>query len=222
MPFFLIFGVLLGGVIVTAYRAYDEPFTSDVTLVVGAWNLLNLLLAGCALGVVSERGEKASTRRVKVSRRCEFNIQGKWCPATIVDVSVHGARIHIFGTSSIEFPKGETTSIRFKPYSGKGLGSLPVSVRNVTVEGQTTAVGCKYTPTEPAHHQLIADLLFANSSQWTQFQASRRFNPGLMRGTIWFLGLSLYQTYRGVFYLMRTLWGGGKGLGQAQVEEGAT
>ena len=36
-------------------RSSPSPIKADVTLVVGGWNLLNLIMAGCALGVVSER-----------------------------------------------------------------------------------------------------------------------------------------------------------------------
>src|ERR1051325_6670994 len=58
MPFFFIFFVLLAAVAMTVYKVYAEPFKADVTLVVGGWNLINLIMAGCALGVVSERGER--------------------------------------------------------------------------------------------------------------------------------------------------------------------
>jgi len=71
-PFFIIFAVLLVGVGVTVYRVYTEPYNADVTVVVGAWNLLNLVMAGAALGVVSERGARTATRRIKTSRRCDF------------------------------------------------------------------------------------------------------------------------------------------------------
>jgi cellulose synthase (UDP-forming) len=206
-PFFIIFAVLLAAVAVTIYRVYTEPYKADVTLVVGGWNLLNLIFAGCALGVVSERGEKAATRRVKVSRRCEFKIGGKWYPATIEDVSVHGARVQVFGKEAAQVSKDDPAAIRFKPFTGKEVGILPVFVRNMQQEAQTTAIGCRYDASEPAHHRLIADLIFANSSQWTEFQLSRRGNPGLLRGTIWFLGLSFFQSSRGLVYLARTLRG---------------
>ena len=71
-PFFMIFAILLSAVAMTVYKVYSEPFKTDVTLVVGGWNLLNLIFAGCALGVVSERGQRAATRRVnEVSARTE-------------------------------------------------------------------------------------------------------------------------------------------------------
>ena len=47
-PLFAFFCVLLGGVAMTVYRLVEQPYKADVTLVVGMWNVLNVLLAGCA------------------------------------------------------------------------------------------------------------------------------------------------------------------------------
>ena len=52
MPYFIIFGILLLGVVATGVRVWLEPYKADLTLVTGAWNVLNLIIAGCALGVV--------------------------------------------------------------------------------------------------------------------------------------------------------------------------
>jgi len=200
-PFFVIFGVLVIAVGVTVYRIYAEPFKADVTIVVGAWNILNLIIAGCALGVVSERGQRAATRRVKVSRRCEISVGDTWLPGTIEDVSVRGLQAEIFGSPTLKV--GDTLTVRFKTYFDEQEHTLPLDVRNVSKRGDTVTVGVRYAPQTTFHHRLIADLIFANSSQWTQFQLSRRGNPGLLRGTAWFLSLAFYETYRGVVYLGR-------------------
>lgn len=207
-PFFVIFSVLLAALAFTIYRVYTEPYKADVTLVVGGWNLLNLILAGCALGVVSERGEKASSRRVKVSRRCEFAIGGEWHPATIENVSAHGARVQVYGLPGDALVVDTRGRIRFEPYSGDGtLDMLPVAVRNVDVTGDLTIVGCRYMPETARHHSLVADLIFANSQQWSEFQHTRRGNPGLLRGTLWFLWLAFYQMSRGLIYFFRSIAG---------------
>lgn len=81
--------------------------------------------------------------------------------------------------------------------------TLLVVVRNIEQMGDITAIGCQYVPRGAADHRLIADLVFANSDQWTKFQQARRRNPGIIRGTFWFLSMSLYQTSRGLIYLFR-------------------
>jgi cellulose synthase (UDP-forming) len=87
------------------------------------------------------------------------------------------------------------------------MGDLPIQVRNVRKQAGETAVGCLFMPDDPTDHTLIADLIFANSSQWTKFQLDRRGNPGLIKGTIWFFGVAIFQTYRGFSYLARQITG---------------
>lgn len=205
MPFFFIFFVLLAAVAMTVYKVYAEPFKADVTLVVGGWNIINLIMAGCALGVVSERGERAASRRVKVSRRCEFQMGGQWLKGTIKDVSVNGAQVLVFGAGLDEFAKESISAIRFKMFADGSEGVLPVTVRNFERTSDSIAVGCQFNPSEANHHRFIADLLFASSKQWEEFQLSRRGNPGLLRGTVRFLRLAFFQTYRGLVYLGRDI-----------------
>jgi cellulose synthase (UDP-forming) len=204
-PFFVIFFVLVVAFAMSVYRVYAEPYKADVTLVVGGWNLLNIIIAGCALGVVSERGERQASRRVKVSRRCEFGIGDRWFTATIGNVSVHGAALQVYTEGATGFANDAMGAIRFQPFSDMPVSELPVEIRNFNTTGDVTAVGCRYMPQKAVDHRLIADLIFANSAQWTQFQTSRRNNPGLLRGTLWFLWLAVYQTSRGLGYLVRDL-----------------
>jgi len=204
-PFFVIFFVLLVAFAISVYRVYAEPYKADVTLVVGGWNLLNIILAGCALGVVSERGERQASRRIKVSRRCEFGIDDQWFTATIEDVSVHGAAVQVYTEGFKAISVEKKAVLRFQPFSDMPVSDLPVEIRNFETIGDVTSIGCRYMPERATDHRLIADLIFANSAQWTQFQVSRRKNPGLLGGTLWFLGLAIYQTARGLSYLVRNL-----------------
>ncbi|HEV7250773.1 MAG TPA: UDP-forming cellulose synthase catalytic subunit [Shinella sp.] len=208
-PFFVIFAVLFVAFLMSIYRFYSEPYKADVTFVVGGWNLLNLIIAGCALGVVSERSEKAASRRVTVKRRCTFVAGGLHHPATLENVSAHGARVQVFGLET-EIAPASRGFLRFAPSGSDREETLPVEVRNLENQGSVVAVGCRFRPEEARHHALVADLIFANSNQWSDFQVSRRYNPGLFRGSLWFLGIAFYQTSRGLVYFARS-FGGKKG-----------
>src|SRR5690606_8963991 len=85
---------------------------------------------------------------------------------------------------------------------------LPLDIRNSEKSGEAVAIGCRFVRTLPEHHRYVADLIFANADQWTQFQLSRRRNPGVLLGTLWFLRLALFQTWRGLVYLFRGLRSG--------------
>ncbi|MFN7101686.1 MAG: UDP-forming cellulose synthase catalytic subunit [Pseudorhizobium sp.] len=202
-PFFVIFAIL---VIVTGfgvYRIYTEPYKAGITLVVTGWNILNLVLAGCALGVVAERGERAASRRVKVQRRCEVVIDDRPFAASIEDVSVGGAQVHIYSRQVGGLAKGKQALLRFQPHGMTSMETLPITIRSVEPSGDLIAIGVQYQPAGPLDHRWIADLIFANSRQWSQFQESRRKNPGIVKGSLLFLSVALYQTSRGLSYLVR-------------------
>jgi cellulose synthase (UDP-forming) len=202
-PLFAFFCVLLIACGMTIFRLIEQPYKADVTLVVGLWNILNVLLAGCALGVVSERGEAQPSQRVKSERRCEVTFGDTTIPAVIEDVSANGAGIRLVGPVT-GLARDSHMRIRFTPLSQlDGDPVLPATVRHVESRAGTTSVGVRYIATEAIHYRLVADLLYANSDRWTEFQASRRYNPGLIRGTIWFYALAVKQTVRGLVYLYR-------------------
>lgn len=201
-PFFIIFIILVLALLLAAYRIYTEPYKADVLLVVGGWTLLNLIMAGCALGVVSERGERTASVRVKVTRRCEVMIDDQWHTATIDDVSANGMLINIYARDISSLSVGSETSARFITHASEQSGNLPIEIRNVSREGDLISIGCLYKPSRAAHHRLVADLIFANSARWSEIQQERRTNPGVLRATVWFLSLSLYQTGRGLAYFL--------------------
>ena len=202
-PFFVIFAALVIATGFAVYRIYTEPYKADITLVVAGWNVLNLILAGCALGVVAERGEKAGSRRVKLQRRCEVVIDDHHYPASIEDVSVGGAQVHIYSKQIRGLGKGKEALLRFQPHGVETKETLPIIVRRVETAGDLTTIGCQYQPAGPLDHRWIADLIFANSRQWSQFQESRRRNPGIVKGSLLFLSVALYQTSRGLVYFLR-------------------
>lgn len=202
-PFFLIFAIL---VIVTGfgiYRIYTEPYKADITLVVTGWNVLNLILAGCALGVVAERGERAASRRIRLQRRCEVVVDDRPLAASIENVSVGGAQVHIFSRQVHGLTRGKTAQLRFQPHGMTRMETLPITLRSVEPAGDLTVIGVQYQPAGPLDHRWIADLIFANSRQWSQFQESRRKNPGIVKGSLMFLSMALYQTSRGLAYFVR-------------------
>jgi len=76
-------------------------------------------------------------------------------------------------------------------------------VRHVRKIHEGAFVGVRYQATTATHFQIVADLMFANSDQWMAMQNSRRVNPGLIRGTVWFYGLAFRETARGLLSLLR-------------------
>lgn len=199
-PFFIIFAVLSLGVVATYWRIIVEPYNADTTLVVGLWNILNLLMAGCALGVVSERPEGRAARRFRVKRRGEIVIDGRTAPIVSENVSVDGIGIRVLSKDFDKLPVGASGEVSFETTIDMPRGALPIRVMRVAPDDKGLLLGCSYQPTEPVHSRIIADLAFSDAENWSQFQQARRHNPGVIYGTVRFLRIALFQTSRGISY----------------------
>lgn len=200
-PYFIIFGILLLGVIATGVRVWIEPYKADLTLVTGAWNLLNLIIAGCALGVVSERASRRLSHRVHIDRPCRFVIGDEVIEASVRDISVGGARLLVAPSTEPSLKKGASGTLEFMPYANLPMQKMPVEIRKVGMDDKGLLLGCRFLIDSPEHHRLVADLVFANADQWSTFQKRRHQDIGVLRGTLWFFMVSLYQTGRGLSYL---------------------
>lgn len=201
-PFFVIFAVLALGLVATYWRTLTEPYNADTTLVVGYWNILNLLMAGCALGVVSERPEGRAARRFAVQRRGEIVADGKTVPMMTEDASVDGIGIRVMSNELGRLPAGSMALISFDTTIDMPRGQLPVRVARVQRDDKGVLLGCRYEISAPLHSRMIADLVFSNSETWSRFQARRRQNMGVILGTLRFLRIAIFQTSRGLSYFL--------------------
>jgi cellulose synthase (UDP-forming) len=200
LPFFIIFAVLALGVVATYWRIITQPYNADTTLVVGLWNILNLLMAGCALGVVSERPEGRGARRFPVKRRGQISIDGKTAPVVTENVSVDGVAIRVLSKEFDRLPVNSIGEIAFETSIAMPAGTLPVRVVRLAPDAKGLVLGCRYEPSEPLHSRIIADLAFSDAGIWSSFQKARRQNMGVIYGTLRFLRLAVFQTSRGLSY----------------------
>jgi cellulose synthase (UDP-forming) len=201
-PYFIVFGILLLGVVATGIRIWTEPYKADVTLVTGGWNLVNLIIAGCALGVVSERATRRQSHRVLVDRPCRFLMGDKVVEGVVRDVSVGGANLRLSQSALPGLKRGAFGTLEFAPLSDLLVNQLPIEIRKMSMDEKGVLIGCRFLTATPEHHRLIADLAFANADQWSLFQKRRHQDIGILRGTLWFLAMSIYQTGRGLGYLL--------------------
>lgn len=200
LPFFIIFAVLALGVVATYWRTITQPYNADTTLVVGLWNILNLLMAGCALGVVSERPEGRGARRFPVKRRGQISVDGRTAPIVTENVSVDGVAIRVLSKGFDKLTANSTGEITFETSIAMPPGALPVRIVRLAPDQKGLVLGCRYEPSEPLHSRIIADLAFSDAGVWSNFQKARRQNMGVIYGTLRFLRLAVFQTSRGLSY----------------------
>ena len=203
-PFYIIFFILVAGVVATVWRLIAQPFAADVALVVGGWNLFNLLLMGAALGVVAERRQLRTSSRVAIERPAEVIYGDRVIPAHIDDVSISGARIRVPTEALRQVSPGEPIAMRFETLAPLYDNELPLVVRTVTREEGGVLLGAEFAVADPCQYAQLADLVFANSEEWCRFQGTRRTDMGILRGLFEFFSLAAFQTVRGLTYLVTT------------------
>jgi cellulose synthase (UDP-forming) len=118
----------------------------------------------------------------------------------VKDVSVGGARLHVPPSAEPSLKRGAAGTLEFQPFSNLPVQHLPVEIRKVGMDDKGLLLGCRFMIEKPEHRRLIADLVFANADQWSEFQKNRHYDIGVLRGTIWFFMVAFYQTGRGLSY----------------------
>ena len=101
LPFFLIYLLLMLGCAVAAWRYLFEPGVTNLMLVVGLWNLFNLLTAGAALGVCAERRQLERTPSLAVNRRGQLTLGGR-----AVDVAIERVSATVYRVSGFNWVSG--------------------------------------------------------------------------------------------------------------------
>ena len=200
-PYFAIFGVLLAGLVATVYRYQSEPQLGGLIVVVGIWNLLNLVIAGAALGVIAERRERRAAPRIPCLRSGELIVGRSPVQVSIEDVSIGGAKAIVIG----EMPqlKGDRKlRLRFESAGNPGVShTLPVTVLSITSSDDRPTIGLAFddhTGSFPA----IADLMLADMDVVRRRRSSRRRRRGTLSGALTFLGWSFVHPLRALHHLV--------------------
>ncbi|SMD15183.1 cellulose synthase (UDP-forming) [Fulvimarina manganoxydans] len=171
-PYFVIFAAILAGAIWCGWRWYVEPSSRDLLAVVGSWNLLNLVIAGLALGVVSERAERRRNQRLTVSRSGELSFGEQAIAVIIEDVSSSGVRVRPIGfdikTLADESVRGTLT------FEGSAEAGLAVVLRRRIPDARGISLGLEFSALVPTQMRLVADLMYADAAALSSAREHRR------------------------------------------------
>ncbi|GGB26008.1 cellulose synthase catalytic subunit (UDP-forming) [Tistrella bauzanensis] len=213
-PLLVVIGLLLLGVAATIWRYVMEPSTRDVVLVVGFWNLFNMLLALAALGVVCEHAQHRSAPRAVVRRPARIRIDGVIYDGALLDVSQGGARLAL---PAKLVPGGRVSGrvahllvddlIAPTHPSAAEARAVPVEMRYGRPDDDgNIQIGLRFAATTETEKEAVVDLVYGSSALWSELLARRHRRPGILRGLTHFLGLSLGYGFKSAGFLL----GGGR------------
>lgn len=198
-PFFAIFGVLLVAAIYSFYRLLTEPVASELLLIVAGWNLINLGLAGAALGAIAERRELRRNQRLPVRRHALVKVGDTLSTVIIQDASSGGVSIEFVDKEPVLDLAAQTKAQVEIRRSGQVLHFNVVYRSRRTIEG-TTVCGFAYAERTPETFMAIAELMYSDQSvlqdRLTRRQVRRNFFWGTARFSLW----SLTETLRAIRY----------------------
>ncbi|GGE23359.1 cellulose synthase catalytic subunit (UDP-forming) [Aureimonas endophytica] len=201
VPYFVIFAVLLGAMVYSVYRYETEPQVGGILLVVAAWNALNVLIAGAALGVVTERRERRQTPRISAARNAVLSVAGALIPVEVKDTSLGGAKVVPLAALPALAGQDRAEIIVVDGESGAERGRLPVTIRQVTSWSDTVTLGLRYEATS-GDYAAIAELMTGDLSAVREEREARRRPRGMLRGSLTLLAWGLGRPWSAFYHLV--------------------
>jgi cellulose synthase (UDP-forming) len=201
LPFYLIFALLLACTGYTVVRLITEPSSRDLLLVVGAWNFFNMILAGLALGVVSERRERRSIQRLETNRAAELVVDGESLPVTIVDASVGGVKLRANGVIRQRIATGrQTASLRVDSREEGKRYEVPVVIASAVSAESGRLYGARFSSLGGDRYRLVAEIAYGDLSGMRKMRTSRHGRRNIFVVTAETLSWGVGQTVRGLFF----------------------
>ncbi|HEY8581002.1 MAG TPA: glycosyltransferase family 2 protein, partial [Beijerinckiaceae bacterium] len=205
-PFFAIYGLLLAGCGVAAWRYHNEPEIAELMLVVGLWNGFNMLVAGAGLGAVAERRQPDRHPRIAIAREGVLCVGTAEVPVAVVNVSAGGCGVVFKGPLAEELVAGATQALlRIKPL-GVHVGDadvLPLVFRHATPNAKEVVHGFEFADMTPRQYFVLADLMYADSEAMPRFLTSRRRHKNVLAGMARFMWWGLVEPLRAVAYAFK-------------------
>ncbi|MCI4678431.1 UDP-forming cellulose synthase catalytic subunit [Rhodoblastus acidophilus] len=205
-PFFAAWGLLLVAQFVALWRYAFDPGANGLMLVVSLWNGFNLMIAGAALGAVSERKQPDRHPRLGVDREGAAVIEGVRYPVRIKNVSAGGCAFVFTDAApeslAIRSVRGRLY-VRPMPAARHPRQSLPFHILRETTSPDEALVGAQFDDMRPRDYFALAELMYGDSDALPRFLRSRRSHKNLLAGSGQFIWWGLSEPVRAIRYAVR-------------------
>jgi len=200
-PYIAIFLVLLAGAFYSVWRYMTEPLAGDLLMIVAGWNVINLGLAGAALGVVAERRELRRNQRLKIKRRALLHKDGTVYTAIIEDVSNGGIALRFDG-QQLPVNLNEETKATVELRRNGRILTFDVVARSRRHMAEGEVFGFAYQERTPEVFMAIADLMYSEQAVLQERMTRRQVPIGFFKGTARFALWSFTETLRCTRYAL--------------------
>ncbi|SFV06925.1 cellulose synthase (UDP-forming) [Methylobacterium sp. 174MFSha1.1] len=207
LPYVIVFAVLFVTMGISAWRYLFEPGVTNLMLVVGMWNLFNLITAGAALGVAAERRQTEAAPSLAVDRPGVLNLNGMAIDVTVERISSARCRIRMDAVVPMRRSSdGALGSLSLAPQAGLPLlghaPAIPVRVTGIAGAGDETVCELVFETMTPGSYVVLADLMYGDADAMVRFQQRRRTHKDILSGTVQFILWGLVGPVRALSCLM--------------------
>ncbi|MCW2285475.1 cellulose synthase (UDP-forming) [Rhodoblastus acidophilus] len=214
-PFFLIWGFLVAGEAVAIWRYIYDPDANSLMLVVGLWTAFNLVIAGAALGAVSERRQPDRYPRLGVDRQGALEVNGELHPVLVKNVSAGGCAFAFADEAPYRFGASAALArLHVKPMPGAPLPaqalSLPLRITRGG-PGPDGLHGAVFDTLRDRDYFALAELMYGDSEALPRFLMSRRRHKTILAGTARVMLWGVREPFRALRY---AIWPSGESSGQ--------
>lgn len=201
MPYFAIFFVLLAAALYSFWRIMTEPVATDLLIIVAIWNVINLGLAGAALGVVAERRELRRNQRLPVRRHGLLRRGNDTWSVVLLDASSGGISLQFHDQEpDIDPDSGWIGEVEVRR-AGRPV-RFPVTIRSVRDFDGTNVYGFAYPERLPETFMAIAEIMYSDQAVLQERITRRQVRLDIVRGTLRFARWSITESFRAVGYLV--------------------
>jgi cellulose synthase (UDP-forming) len=198
-PYFLIFFILLAAALYSGYRFVTEPVATELLMIVAGWNLVNLGLAGAALGVVAERRELRRNQRLPVKRHALMKIGESLHDIIVQDASSGGVSVEFLERAPELDPDNPLEATVQLRRAGQTIAFDVVS-RSSRTGAQGGTYGFAYRERTPETFMAIAELMYSDQSVLQERLVRRQVRRSFFWGTTHFALWSIRETFRALRY----------------------
>ncbi|MDQ0319219.1 cellulose synthase (UDP-forming) [Pararhizobium capsulatum DSM 1112] len=198
-PYFAIFFLLLAAALYSGYRLLTEPVAGELLMIVAMWNLINLGLAGAALGAIAERRELRRNQRLPVKRHALIHIGEENHTVIIQDASSGGISVEfVDGTPKLDASAATKAKVELRR-GGQAI-CFDVVCRSRRVTNGTTIAGFAYSERTPKTVMAIAELMYSDQSVLQDRLVRRQIRRNFFWGTTRFALWSITESLRAIRY----------------------
>jgi cellulose synthase (UDP-forming) len=183
LPYFVIFAILAFTLGVSVYRYSTEPEISGLLMIVGAWNFLNLLIAGAGLGVITERRNVVEGIELPTNTKVDLTFGEKTWAGSVLRASAAGATVQLPQAAMQALRKSDYGRLSLaNPSAALIVNSVPVTVMaHPSQEQQTLAIRFDI---EAQHYPVVAEMILRDMNDVRSARSSRQKRRGMIMATL--------------------------------------